>query len=112
MSPTRAPWTAPETESRLNVVRFGKRGELASNRREEQELGTLCLMILKSSLAYINTLMIQDTVAEPAWADVLTDVDRRGLTPLFHTNMTPYGTVQLRPDRRLDLTPPPPAPEG
>lgn len=22
---------------------------------------------------------------------MLTDVDRRGLTPLFHTNMTPYG---------------------
>ena len=41
-----------ETESALNVVenyngvndyiRFGKRGELASNRREEQELGMLC----------------------------------------------------------------------
>nr|WP_231618707.1 Tn3 family transposase [Nonomuraea sp. SBT364] len=103
-----------ETESGLNVVenyngvndyiRFGKRGELASNRREEQELGMLCLMISQGCLAYINTLMIQDTVAEPAWADVLTDVDRRGLTPLFHTNMTPYGTVQLRPDQRLDLT--------
>ena len=49
----------------------------------------LCLMILQSCLAYINTLMIQDTVAEPEWADMLTDVDRRGLTPLFHTNMTP-----------------------
>ncbi|MDF2709605.1 MAG: transposase Tn3 family protein [Nonomuraea muscovyensis] len=24
--------------------------------------------------------------------------DRRGLTPLFHTNMTPYGEIQLRPD--------------
>ncbi|MGH3810000.1 MAG: Tn3 family transposase, partial [Pseudonocardiaceae bacterium] len=103
-----------ETESGLNVVenyngvndyiRFGKRGELASNRREEQELGMLCLQILQSCLAYINTLMIQDTLAEPEWANALTDVDRRGLTPLFHTNMTPYGTVQLRPDHRLDLS--------
>jgi TnpA family transposase len=49
-----------ETESGLNVVenyngvndyiRFGKRGELASNRREEQELGMLCLQILQSCL--------------------------------------------------------------
>jgi TnpA family transposase len=103
-----------ETESALNVVEnfngvndyihFGKRGELASNRREEQELGMLCLHILQSSLAYINTLMIQDTLAEPEWADVLTDADRRGITPLFHTNMTPYGDVQLRRDRRLDLS--------
>ena len=95
-----------ETESGLNVVenyngvndyiRFGKRGELASNRREEQELGMLCLHILQSSLGLINTLMIQDTLALPDWADVLTDADRRGLTPVFHTNMTPYGEIQLR----------------
>ncbi|MEU7878269.1 Tn3 family transposase [Microbispora bryophytorum] len=103
-----------ETESGLNVVenyngvndyiKFGKRGELASNRREEQELGMLCLHILQSCLGLINTLMIQDTLALPEWEDVLTDIDRRGLTPLFHTNMTPYGEIQLRTDRRLDLT--------
>jgi hypothetical protein len=32
--------------------------------------------------------------------------DRRGLTPLFDTNMTPCGAVQLRIDRRLDLSTP------
>lgn len=46
--------------------------------------------------------MIQDTLALPEWQDVLTEADCRGLTPIFHTNMTPYGEVQLRPDRRLD----------
>ncbi|MER6947477.1 hypothetical protein ABT294_25940 [Nonomuraea sp. NPDC000554] len=35
---------------------------------------------------------------------LLTDADRRGLTPIFHSNMTPYGEIQLRPDRRLDLS--------
>ncbi|GAA2636538.1 hypothetical protein GCM10010411_89700 [Actinomadura fulvescens] len=103
-----------ETESGLNVVenyngvndyiKFGKRGELAYNRREEQELGMLCLHILQSALGLINTLMIQDILARPEWVGVLTDADRRGLTPLFHTNMTPYGEIQLRTDRRLDLT--------
>ena len=91
-----------------DYIRFGKRGELASNRHEEQELGMLCLHILQSSLGLINTLMIQDTLALPEWADVLTDADRRGLTPIFHTNMTPYGEIQLRTDRRLDLTGIPP----
>ncbi len=33
------------------------------------------------------------------------------MTPLFTTNMTPYGTVQLRRERRLDLTGPPSPPE-
>jgi hypothetical protein len=50
--------------------------------------------------------MIQDTLAEPEWADVLREADQRGLTPLFTSNMTPYGEVQLRPDRRLDLRAP------
>ena len=96
-----------ETESGLNVVenyngvndyiRFGKRGELASNRREEQELGMLCLHILQSSLGLINTLMIQDTLALPEWAGVLTDADRRGLTPIFHANMTPTGRSSCGP---------------
>ncbi len=112
-----------ETESGLNVVenyngvndyiRFGKRGELASNRKEEQELGMLCLHILQSALGYINTLMIQDTLALPEWQGVLTDGDQRGLTPVFHTNMTQYGEIQLNLDKRLALstidTPQPPA---
>lgn len=94
-----------ETESGLNVVenyngvndyiRFGKRGELASNRREEQELGMLCLHILQSSLGLVNTLMIQDTLALPGWEGVLTDADRRGLTPVFHSRVTRL----LRPNR-------------
>jgi hypothetical protein len=53
--------------------------------------------------------MIQDTVALPEWDGVLTDADRRGLTPVFHANMTPYGEIQLRTDRRLDLTGIPPS---
>ena len=102
-----------EINAGLNVVEnyngvndyifFGKSGELSSNRREEQEISMICLQILQSCLGYVNTLMIQDTLAEPEWADKLGDADRRGLTPLFTVNMTPYGEIQLNLDRRLDL---------
>jgi hypothetical protein len=44
-----------------------------------------------------------DTLAEPEWACRLGDADRRGLTPLFTVDMTPYGEIQLNLDRRLDL---------
>jgi|SRR5271166_948862 len=112
-----------ETTAGLNVVEnyngvndyisFGKRGEMASNRREEQELSMLCLHILQSSLGFINLLMIQDTLATPEWSGTLTDEDLRGLNPLFHTNMTPYGEVRLHTDRRIDLTATPhPMPRG
>ena len=102
-----------EINAGLNVVEnyngvndyifFGKAGELSSNRREEQELSILCLHILQSSLGFINTLMLQDVLAGPEWADALGDADRRGITPLFHTNMSPYGDIQLNLNRRLDL---------
>jgi hypothetical protein len=53
------------------------------------------------------------TLSLPEWQGVLTDADQRGLTPVFHTNMTPYGEIQLNLDKRLALsaidTPQPPA---
>jgi TnpA family transposase len=92
-----------ENYNGVNDYIFGKSGELSSNRREEQEISMICLQILQSCLGYINTLMIQDTLAEPEWADKLGDADRRGLTPLFTVNMTPYGEIQLNLGRRLNL---------
>ncbi|WP_035738812.1 Tn3 family transposase, partial [Glycomyces arizonensis] len=85
------------------VIYFGKGGGITSNRRDEQELSVLCLRILQTALVYVNTLMIQHVLADPAWDDVLTDTDRRGLTPLFWTHITPYGEVRLDMNRRLSL---------
>jgi TnpA family transposase len=38
-------------------------------------MSVLCLRILQAALVYVNTLMIQDLLAEPEWADVLTPED-------------------------------------
>ena len=93
-----------ESWNRANAVIFyGKGGDLATNRRDEQETSVLCLRILQAVLVYVNTLMIQDLLAEPAWAQVLTDEDRRGLTPLFWAHVLPYGEVKLNMARRLSL---------
>lgn len=64
----------------------------------------LCLRILQSALVYVNTLMLQDVLGEPEWADLLTPADRRGLTPLFWSHVRPYGDVNLDMDTRLSLT--------
>jgi len=55
----------------------------------------LCLRILQAALVYVNTLMLQDVLAEDAWAGMLTTEDRRGLTPLFWQHVLPYGEVKL-----------------
>jgi hypothetical protein len=36
-------------------------------------------------------------------ANDLSDVDRRALTPLFWSNVNPYGRFRLNMDRHLDL---------
>ena len=102
-----------EINAGLNVVEnyngvndyifFGKSGELSSNRREEQEISMICLKILQSCLGYINTLMIQDTLAEPEWGDRLGDARSARPDPAVHRDMTPYGEIQLNLDRRLNL---------
>ena len=76
---------------------------MQTNRRDEQELFVLCLRILQAALVYVNTLMLQDILDEPAWADVLTPADRRGLTPLFWLHVLPYGEVNLDMTARLAL---------
>lgn len=58
---------------------------------------------LQSALVYVNTLMLQDILGEPEWADLLTPADRRGLTPLFWSHVRPYGEVNLNMGARLDL---------
>jgi TnpA family transposase len=94
-----------------DILFFGKSGELASNRRDQQEISVLSLHLLQAALVYVNTLMIQDILAEPESADTLTVEDRRGLTPLFTSHITPYGEVELNMASRLALSSPSPPPD-
>jgi TnpA family transposase len=54
------------------VIFYGKGGDIATNRRDEQELSVACLRVLQAAVAYVNTLLVQDVLTEPAWADALT----------------------------------------
>jgi TnpA family transposase len=93
-----------ESWNRANsVIFFGKGGDIATNRRDEQELSVLCLRVLQAALVYVDTLMVQDVLADDGWAAQLTDADRRGRTPLFWTHVAPYGKVKLDMSSRLVL---------
>jgi TnpA family transposase len=86
-----------------SVIYYGKGGEIASNRHDEQEMTVLCLRILQAALVYVNTLMLQDVLAEDEWNELLTAEDRRGLTPLFWQHVLPYGEVKLDMTARLNI---------
>ncbi len=82
---------------------FGKGGEVASNRLEDQEVSVHALHLLQSCLVYVNTLMLQRVLAEPAWAARMTPADARALTPLVWGHVSPYGAFDLDLEQRLDL---------
>nr|WP_157200415.1 Tn3 family transposase [Methylomonas lenta] len=86
-----------------DFIFYGERGEFATNRVEDQELGVLSLHLLQICLVYINTLFIQEVLAEPAWRDRMTVDDWRGLTPLIYHHVNPYGRIELDMARRLAL---------
>ena len=102
-----------EVNEGLNVVEnwnsangfifYGKSGEIATNRLDDQELSVLSLHLLQSCLVYINTLMLQDILAEPEWMGRMTAEDFRALSPLVYTHVNPYGTFELDMDERLPL---------
>jgi TnpA family transposase len=86
-----------------NFIFYGRGGELATNQREDQEIAMLSLQLLQNALVFINTLMLQEVLATPAWEERLTPLDLRGLTPLLYAHVTPYGRLQLDMAARLSL---------
>ncbi|WP_143847339.1 Tn3 family transposase, partial [Nocardiopsis sp. JB363] len=82
---------------------YGKEGVLTGGDRENAEISMLCLHLLQSALVYVNTLLLQRVLEDPAWAGRLTPEDRRALNPLFWTHINPYGRFNLDMDKRLDL---------
>lgn len=45
----------------------------------------------------------EQVLADPKWADTLTEADRRALSPLFWTHVNPYGRFEPDMNSRLDL---------
>jgi TnpA family transposase len=89
--------------SATSFVFFGKGGEIATNRLEDQEISALALHLLQASLVYVNTRMMQSVLSEPKRAAHLTPEDYRGLTPLIYGHVNPYGRFELDFNRRIDF---------
>jgi TnpA family transposase len=84
-------------------IYYGKRGEISTNRKDQQEMSLLCLHLLQASMVYINTLMIQQVLGEPAWLERMTLRDLAALSPLITQHINPYGYFDLDMDDRLAL---------
>jgi TnpA family transposase len=85
----------------MDFIFYGKLGEISTNRTKEQALAVSCLHLLQVCMVYINTLIIQELLSDPAWANKLTPEDKRALTPLIHAHINPYGLFPLDLYKRL-----------
>ena len=102
-----------EIHTGLNVVEnwnsansfifFGKGGEIATNRLDDQEVAVLALHLLQNCLVYVNTLMLQRVLSEQKWKARMTSEDWRGLTPLIYPHVSPYGAFNLNLDQRINF---------
>jgi len=85
-----------------DFILYGRGGEIATNRLEDQEATMLALHLLQNCMVYVNTLMLQRVLGEPIWLERMGTNERRAMTPLFWGHVNPYGTFQL------DMSPPAP----
>jgi len=92
-----------------DFILYGRGGEIATNRLEDQEATMLSLHLLQNCMVYVNTIMLQRVLDDPAWEQRMGPNERRGMTPLFWGHVNPYGTFQLDMDARLPLDPLPAA---
>lgn len=93
-----------ENWNRANAfIFYGKGGEVATNRLEEQELFVLALHLLQICLVYVNTLMIQLVLHEPIWLSKMKAEDFRPLTLLIYAHAPLYGIFELNMETRLSI---------
>jgi TnpA family transposase len=86
-----------------SFIFYDEKGEFTTNRIEDQELSMLSLHLLQVCLVYVNTLLLQEVLAEPPWRGRMTPEDWRGLSPLIYQHVNPYGRIELDMARRLQL---------
>ncbi|MFS0693025.1 Tn3 family transposase [Streptomyces nitrosporeus] len=87
-------------------VLLDKDGDLAGQDMETQEVSMLALHLLQTASVHVNTLLMQQVLADEQWAEAPTDAGRRARSPLFRTHVDPYGRFEPDMNSRpgLDLT--------
>ncbi|WP_349498043.1 Tn3 family transposase [Actinoallomurus iriomotensis] len=89
---------------------YGKAGDLTGDDREHLEVSALALHLITAAITYLNTVMIQIVLRDPAWNRRLTPADRRGLSALFWSPLNLYGRFELDMNNHLDILGGPPVP--
>ncbi len=89
--------------STVGFIFYGKLGEISTNNKDDQELSIACFHLLQVCMVYINTMIIQSALSDPKWENLLTEADRRSLTPSIYGHINPYGLFPLDFETRINF---------
>jgi len=78
-----------------DFIFYGSGGKFETNNPEKMEISMLCLHLLQNCLILINTILLEQTIEQRKLYDLLSEEDKRAITPLFHRHVNPYGIFDL-----------------
>lgn len=78
---------------------FARKTELQTNDPQVQEQTVLALQLLQNSIILANTVMLESVLEKEGIIARMVPHDYRALTPLFTSNINPYGAFMLDLDK-------------
>jgi TnpA family transposase len=81
--------------SSIDFICYGGKAELQTNDPLIQELTVLCLHLLQNALVLVNTVMLERILCDDGYISQMQAGDMDALTPLFTSNINPYGDIRL-----------------
>lgn len=81
--------------SAIDFICYGGKAEIQTNDPEVQELTVLCLHLLQNALVLVNTFMLERVLYDNNYIHQMDEIDADAMTPLFTSNVNPYGEIRL-----------------
>ena len=81
--------------SAVDFICYGGKSEIQTNDPDVQELTVLCLHLLQNALVLVNTVMLERVLYDNGYVQQMNAADMNAITPLFTSNVNPYGDIHL-----------------
>ena len=81
--------------SAVDFICYGGKAEIQTNDPDVQELMVLCLHLLQNALVLVNTVMLERVLYDNGYLHQMDSGDMNAMTPLFTSNVNPYGDINL-----------------
>jgi len=81
--------------SAIDFICYGGKSEIQTNDPINQELTVLSLHLLQNALVLVNTVMLERVLYDDGYIYKMQAVDKDAITPLFTSNVNPYGEIHL-----------------